>query len=389
MPWSRTFLSIVVLALAQLLQAQSAIPIHELAKSEAQASRHFGFILNVRGLSNGNVLVNDGTNMKVFQLDEKLANETVIIGNETQVYGSRAAPLIAYLSDSTLFVDWASRSLLLIDPDGRMVRPIAPVRAVDMPQFGNSTSGADQRGNLVYRAMSSWRIETPDGKLTPPITADSVAIVRANFATRVLDTLTRIKLQPPIAMRDSKDVIGKRIVKTMLNPWLEVDDWAVLSDGTVAVLRGNDYHVDFFDTDKHMTSGARLPFDFRALSSDEKRHLVDSATVADSGGIGTLGTAKVFGEYIPASNLPDYFPSIRAGALKPDSDTNLWILPNTSARSIAGELVYDVVSNKGVMMYRVRLPKGKAIAGFGKNGVVYLMSKNAEGWLLERTRVLK
>ena len=55
-----------------------------------------------------------------------------------------------------------------------------------------------------------------------------------------------------------------------------------------------------------------------------------------------------------------------------------------------GELVYDVINQKGELFERVRVPKGRSIAGFGNGGVVYLMyCDTATGWFFERTRVVR
>ena len=63
------------------------------------------------------------------------------------------------------------------------------------------------------------------------------------------------------------------------------------------------------------------------------------------------------------------------------------LLPTSSAQSKNGELVYDVVNVKGDF-YRVRLPVGRSLAGFGKGGVVFLQAGDKEhGFTLERTRV--
>lgn len=74
--------------------------------------------------------------------------------------------------------------------------------------------------------------------------------------------------------------------------------------------------------------------------------------------------------------------------MRADLDNNLWILPSTSARSLQGELVYDVVNRQGVLFQRVRVPLGRSIAGFGRGGVVYLQSGDIRtGFHLERTRL--
>jgi hypothetical protein len=89
-----------------------------------------------------------------------------------------------------------------------------------------------------------------------------------------------------------------------------------------------------------------------------------------------------------ANPIPDYLPPIRINTTFGDLDDNVWILPRTSTVSRRGELVYDVVNSKGELFQRVRLPLGRAIAGFGKGGVVYLTSGDMKsGFYLERTRL--
>ena len=47
--------------------------------------------------------------------------------------------------------------------------------------------------------------------------------------------------------------------------------------------------------------------------------------------------------------------------------------------------MYDVVNNRGDLSSRARIRVGRSVAGFGRNGVVYLMSRDAaKGWTLER-----
>ena len=85
--------------------------------------------------------------------------------------------------------------------------------------------------------------------------------------------------------------------------------------------------------------------------------------------------------------MADYYPPIRYGGATADEDGNLWLLPTTSAQSRRGELVYDVVNPHHINFYRVRMPVGRSIAGFGKNGVIYLRYRSGEEWRLKRTRV--
>jgi hypothetical protein len=49
-----------------------------------------------------------------------------------------------------------------------------------------------------------------------------------------------------------------------------VDDWAVLADGSVAFVRGRDYHVDLVRADGTRASAVKIPFDWQRLT-DETR----------------------------------------------------------------------------------------------------------------------
>jgi hypothetical protein len=351
---------------------------------------------------------------------------------------------------------------LVIDPFGKVAHVMSAPKPGDLRFLASGASGVDPQGNLVYRGggQVTQVNRSAAGPNAAPVVAqppDSSPILRANFETRAVDTLGRVKLLggPRINMTQGAD--GKMIVKSTVNPLVTVDDWAVLSDGSVAFVRGHDYHIDWIRADGSRASTAKLPFDWKRLTDDDKQKLIDSARTAidkaaadlkaaaakngingstmgevekmaaamgatggmaggggamggmeirvvraEGGGGGggapmTFSTAPGGGmampamqtEFVPISEIPDYYPAIRPGAAKADLDGNLWVLPTTSAQAKAGELIYDVINNRGELFQRVRLPIGRSIAGFGRNGVVYLMYREGTtGWYLERTRIL-
>jgi hypothetical protein len=92
-------------------------------------------------------------------------------------------------------------------------------------------------------------------------------------------------------------------------------------------------------------------------------------------------------QVVSPSDLPDYYPPIlQSGLMKADFRGNVWILPSTTAQ-IGRGLLYDVVNRKGELVERVRLPEGRALEGFGRNGAVYLTSHGPSGARLERARL--
>ncbi len=454
-----------LIAVASSASAQSAVPVRDLAMVDAKSSENFGNIFNVRQLAGGKVLVNDGVRRRLVMLDDKLSNAKVVIDSVSDGgngYGPRAAPLIPYLSDSTLFVDGTSLSLLVIDPFGKVSHVMSAPKPSDLRFLAGGASGVDTKGNLIYRGaqmMTQNRIQGSPGQPAAPVQPpDSAPIIRANLESRTVDTIGRVKIQSGTRMNMNQGPDGKMVMKMTVNPLVTVDDWAVLSDGTVAFVRGHDYHVDWIRPDGTKLSTAKLPFDWKRLTDDDKQKLVDSARTAidkadstskanaakpgganadamavekmaaamgaggmgggggggggmeirivraegggggggapqvyssNGGGANTLQMGAPVIDFVPLKDIADYYPAIRPGAAKADLDANLWVLPTTSAQSKSGELVYDVISNRGELTQRVRVPSGRSIAGFGKNGVVYLMYRDGtNGWLLERTKIV-
>src|SRR6185312_8272887 len=86
------------------------------------------------------------------------------------------------------------------------------------------------------------------------------------------------------------------------------------------------------------------------------------------GGAGPSGPAPTFIDGRPAlGDLPDYRPPFTRGAVKADSDGNLWVRTTVLEK---GQPVYDIVNRRGEVVDRVLLPPFRTIAGFGP-AVVY------------------
>lgn len=211
----------LVICAATTLDAQT-IPIREVAVAHTKSADRFGNIFSVRQLTGGRVLVNDGIRRQLVILDANLANRIVLVDSVVeggQSYGLRPAPFIPYLGDSTLFVDEASSSFVLIDPTGKIARVMSPPKATDMLWLARGSSGVDAQGNLLYRAMyQTKRIPATGNTPAKSIYVDSAPLIRANFETRVLDTIGAVKIQPPVPVDESKDAKGNIVMKITLNP---------------------------------------------------------------------------------------------------------------------------------------------------------------------------
>ncbi|MEP6495734.1 MAG: hypothetical protein ABJF01_23825 [bacterium] len=410
--------------------AQQGVPIVDLAPGSVKTPETFGAVLGVRQLSNGSVLVNDAGRRQVKLFDSAFTLLNVALDSapgSANSYGSRQIPLVRYLGDSSISADFNSRTLLVLGPSGQIARAMA-VPSPELPgALLRGFSGIDDKGRLLFKGnpppppgvFGRPRSSATEG-MAMGYNVDSVAIVRADLDTRRVDTVGRLKDQAPTMM--VRDIVGGP-TRFTVEPAPVVDEWAILSDGSIALVRGRDYHIDWINADGATHSTPKLPFDWKRLTDDDKQKLIDSTRLAESATLanalarrpargdspdagtasGRAGRGSGGGggdegpllrplpqvEYVPPTlkDIADYYPSIRRGAAIPDLDGNLWILPTSSAQSKQGELVYDVVNVKGDF-YRVRMPVGRSIAGFGKGGVVYLMSGDkTHGFSLERTKV--
>jgi hypothetical protein len=378
---------------------------------------------SIRQLSDTRLYVNDPGRHRLLLLDSALRTLSVVadtlLGTLVQ-YGSRAAQIIAFLGDSTLFVEPTSQSILVLDSRGRVGHVAAAPKASDFAAVASGRAGADLLGRLVYRVVpGAVRLPSADGTGSVTHGPDSAAIVRADFDSRAVDTIAKLKVPVPQVLYAMVGASGAMTHKSVVNPVSWVDDWAMCPDGTIAIVRGQDYHIDWVSVDGKVTSTPRLPFDWRRITGDEKQRLADSArqiaqaqvdsararasrVSRSSGGVGLMGSRSALDgtststpmdaeiASAPLSEMPDYFPPIRAGAVRADLEGNVWILPFTSRLAGASGVVYDVVNQRGESFERVQLPAGRSIVGFGVRGVLYLAWRdNALAWHVEMTRVVR
>ncbi|MEP6766983.1 MAG: hypothetical protein ABJB66_21885, partial [Gemmatimonadaceae bacterium] len=380
----------VAIASSANAHAQTNIPIRMLSAPDAVSPSNVGGLGGVRELSDGRVLVNESGNRRAVLFDKALANFQIVADSSIathNLYGKRPTGIIPYVGDTTLLIDVGARAFLVMSPSGAVTRVMSAPRQNDVAMMGSSEYGApgfDSKGRLIYRSFALPPFKAPvAGKpYDAPVMPDSTPILRGDFNTRSADTLAWVRVAK---MRITVTPIagGGVTMSPVVNPLANIDDWALLPDGTIAVLRGQDYHIDWVSTDGTRSSSPKMPFDWKRLTDEEKNAIVDStkkalakigetsiaAAVATghgapSGGghgmtimplasndggpapqaaMGATSGAPLVPEVGPVSDLPDYMPPVlRAGLMKSDMQGNLWILPSTSSQSGNG-LLYDVV----------------------------------------------
>ena len=178
---------------APLADAQERIPVVDLPPATAKTSITFGAILGVRQAAGGNVLVNDAGRRQIKLLDSTLALVSVVMDSApgaSNSYGPQRVQLIPYYGDSSLFADFQSQTLLVLDGVGHVARVWAlPNDPSATTSLRSSAGGVDSKGRLVYRSRSGTRMmlsnrdpAAPDvsqSSITQP--PDSADIVRADL----------------------------------------------------------------------------------------------------------------------------------------------------------------------------------------------------------------
>ncbi len=377
-----------------------------------------GSVSLVRSLPHGAVLVHDITRRQVVLFDSTLALRRTVLDTTAANgagYNSRIAGLIPYLGDSSLFIDPEALTMSVIDAAGEMVRVMAISRPGDADfmiggPFG--TPGVDPLGRIVYRGFAP--LDRRGASTGPPEPGkpfrmaqmpDSAPIVRVHLREKSIDTIAWVKI--PAERREAIQTDKDVVVTVRTNPMPVVDDWALLADGRVAVLRGRDYHVDWVAPGGERSSTPKVPFAWQRLTEDDKMRLLDSANVVwqaererrnkrvnggeavgtPVGGAASRAPQMRFQvpriQPVDSKELADYRPAFRAGAMSADAQGRLWI--RTTAPDDTGP-VYDVVDVNGTLVDRVRLPFGRVISGFGP-GVVYMGVLDDKGARLEKARI--
>ena len=432
--WRPSAVSIGVLAtmFATTMTGQSAptsiattIPIRPIGSTVRVSAVTFNSIQHLRRLSDGRLLVNDPSRHQVLLLDSTLANPVVVIdsiGGHDNSYCTRTGGIIPYRGDSMLFVDATSSTLLVIDPAGRIARVMSmPVNAVNYltSPTAYGFAGYSENFGVVFRVSGRGpqypSIGPPEGAPEVVIKSeDSALVVAMKVATRRIDTLVAITLGTGTVTRISYNNYNVNSVNEL---YPVPDDWALMADGSIALLSGREYRLRWINTDGTRTESPRLPFTWRHNDDDEKARLADSINAAREKSYQdrvaaqkkALAAADSAAKEAKAANrppapsgpprpptrqskldfteIPDYLPAYdrTTGSFRADADNNLWIRPR-QWKPTSGGPIYDIVNRKGELVDRVQLPAGRTLIGFGPGGIVYLATRDAGATRIEEVR---
>jgi hypothetical protein len=350
---------------------------------EVEFPEGFGLLSNVRELPDGRVLVADplGQILAALDMDAGTMDMWGREGGGPREYRQPDA-VHALPGDSTLLVDLGNGRLTVLAPDGSFVRtrpiaigePPSPTNPVSMqiaiPQV------VDGAGN-IYFAMRAF-----GG------TEDSTAIARVGIASDVVEMVARYKPRE-VQRRES----GGRI-SIQAQPMSSEDDWTVGLDGTIALVRAEDYHIDVVHPDGRVSHGPAVDHRRIRPRDDDKQAWLDGGSsglqvrLTINGGASEVQFSRGGGggpgdRSINDLDWPNEMPSFRTGSTRIDPEGRIWV-----GRTMrAGEpSQFDIFDGEGRPIGQVTLDPNSSIVGFGANGALYTTRTDFVGlqWLQRR-----
>jgi hypothetical protein len=389
------FLGAALVAVPAMAAAQKP---YVLSAKEMEYGEPFTSITGLRELGDGRVIVADARDKTVQMVNLKAGSSTKI-GREGSGPGEYNLPLRLYgfPSDTSVVFDAGNQRYLTILPDGKTGKDFrleTPPPAASGRGNGPRISlgglaiprGADARGNIYFEGQAFAIGE--DGA---PKAADSIPILRYVRATGKTDT---VAYSHPA--KNTAQVSGSagnvRMQIGGANPLVPRDDWAVLPDGRVAVVRAADYHVDVYGPRK--VAGPPAPYEKIRVDAAVKQMVEDARQKARSNSIsmtvnsgpgGVQRSTSMGGNNLPPlqplTDWPDMMPpflaqgTLTGGGVVARPNGELWVA--VAQRPGFKSLMYDVFDGSGKVIGRVALPPDTRLVGFG-NGAVYLVRIDAD-----------
>ena len=271
-------------------------------------------------------------------------------------------------ADTTLVVDAGRGDMLVIDPAGK----ITGSRPVPGGNAALATSGGlaiDRGGRLLYSPREQVMRQTANG-MEGGI-PDSLSIVAVDLKTGGTMPVAHVRVAGMTSvMLPNKSTPGSFTSRMKSVPFPVVDDWVMMPDGTLAIIRGSDLHIDWIAPDGKIRSTPPIPYARHAVTDSDKVAFIKAMHATDSM-MKKMPTAAMMSiTQVEPDSFPRFKPPFITRGAKAASDGTIWI----PARIISPAATdgYYVIGPDGKIRELVHFPTGQRLVGFGK-GVVYVV----------------
>jgi hypothetical protein len=332
------------------------------ATFEARLPGSFGQLSNVVELADGRVAFADTRN-KLFFIADLGAGKLDTLGTRVDSISPSAPPdqykfpgWVAHLAGDTIaLVDFSAVRTTLWNEQGK------PLGVLELPPVAGKTPvlAYDQVGHgykIDYQAVLGG------GEPGAAVRPDSIAVLRIGLVDRRVDTVARLA-----APEYGQARFGEQ-VQEAAKVFAPNDFFGVLPNGTAWVARGRENRVDWRSPEGGWRLGRHHDFTPQAVTQADRDRVL--AQVREQG--------KQFGmpqelqiEYPFADNKPAFDFALG----RPEGE--VWLQRPRTQES--APLTYDIFDSTGKWDRALTLPAGATLAGFGRNGAVYVTVKGSDG----------
>ncbi len=375
--WAAVALAAEVVALAGPATADGQ-EMTSLKEPAAAYAEPFSLIGGIRELDDGRLLVSDALDEKLYVLDPELQGAETISrkGQGPDEYRQPDA-LFAWPGDSTLMVDLGNGRMTVIGSDYGFGRTVPVVQQEAMGLQIIIPESVDGSGYLYYEPRGDGMIR------------DSADIVRWRSDSEAeAEPVVRVKLRD-VTERTSGGANDMRqeVRPVPLSP---EDGWSVGPDGSVAVVRVSDYHVDWVRPDGSVVSGAPVPFEpVKVKDADKEAWAEDLAAngmmmmVSNENGRMNARMRRGGGRTpgVDGFEWPEVKPPFAPESVRVDPAGYVWVERYVPA---GDSPVLDVFDAEGNRVASVKIPVRSSLRAFG-DGTLYLTRRDDLGFqYLER-----
>ncbi|MGQ0648501.1 MAG: hypothetical protein ACT4P7_13130 [Gemmatimonadaceae bacterium] len=302
----------------------------------------------------------------------------------------RITQLLPRRGDSTLAYDVMNARFLVIDNKGAAASTISLRDASGgLPVGPMAVRGYDAAGRLYYQGMKLGM--GPSG----PTISDTSAILRLDPQAKKVDTLGLVRIGSPSMKMSGDAQKGTGAVRLSVPAYPVVDEWGLLPDGRVVVVRGADYRLEFITGPGVVKSVGPVAYERvkvteadRAKMRETQKKMEEEISKAAASAASSMPATARGRARMPSMAMdmptewPDYKPAFGQAALKLAPNGELWISRHRAATTESP--IYDVFTGAGALRFRVELPAKHALVGIGAKHLYVVRVDDDELQYLQR-----
>ncbi len=390
---------------------------HALGATVAGSAMTFSEVSSLVPLQDGRVLVHDPRARSVWLFDSLLAHPLVVLNSTPGRPNSYPLPdgqtfLLPFRGDSALWFDGVAHHLVVIQPDGQLGRvmpqpDLTPIRAsraigggmsveVRGARIAEPPTWSEALGFIFTRSLSFTGALRPFVGTAKPSDEDSAIVYRKDYVTGVQDSLGVIGPHTRVHLDQ---------VTSTFAIFSFSDEIVATTGGALCIFHARDYRFEWIGANGARLPSAAIPYEWHHITAADRQHILDSITHARLDSLhremathdsiyartGVLSPPPRFPRPIYPSEIPDVYPPTpfrRAErSLFADAENRVWIQSGPAENPDPAFSIWSAITRTGGVVERVRIPRSRAVVGFGPPGIVYLSVRDGDRLRIERVRI--